>query len=139
APNVYSLHSYSVLFASLLFSPLLPSLFFSLFFFLLLRRPPSSTLFPYTTLFRSPRARTVWAVVIGALVAIVCVAPSMGADLGSMLATIPTFGLLALLVSGVRPRPWHVVALGAGGAAAVLAVSFLDWLRPAEDRTHLGR
>src|SRR5690349_22123690 len=26
----------------------------SLFFILLLRRPPSSTLFPYTTLFRSP-------------------------------------------------------------------------------------
>src|SRR6266513_4071268 len=27
------------------------------FFFLLLRRPPRSTLFPYTTLFRSPGAR----------------------------------------------------------------------------------
>src|SRR5438045_5954970 len=26
-----------------------------LFFFLMLRRPPRSTLFPYTTLFRSPR------------------------------------------------------------------------------------
>src|SRR5438309_786114 len=36
--------------------------FFSLFFFLMLRRPPRSTLFPYTTLFRSrtrcgPRAK----------------------------------------------------------------------------------
>src|SRR6266480_6121012 len=29
---------------------------FFFFFFLLLRRPPLSTLFPYTTLFRSPRA-----------------------------------------------------------------------------------
>ena len=28
--------------------------FFSFFFFLMLRRPPRSTLFPYTTLFRSP-------------------------------------------------------------------------------------
>src|SRR5437764_2890502 len=28
-------------------------LFFSFFFFLLIRRPPRSTLFPYTTLFRS--------------------------------------------------------------------------------------
>src|SRR5688572_31696347 len=28
---------------------------FSLFFFLLIRRPPRSTLFPYTTLFRSAR------------------------------------------------------------------------------------
>src|SRR5256885_15109670 len=30
-----------------------PSLFF-FFFFLMIRRPPRSTLFPYTTLFRSP-------------------------------------------------------------------------------------
>src|SRR3712207_8978649 len=27
------------------------------FFFLMIRRPPRSTLFPYTTLFRSPRRR----------------------------------------------------------------------------------
>src|SRR2546427_12767662 len=31
-------------------------LFFLFFFFLMIRRPPRSTLFPYTTLFRSPRA-----------------------------------------------------------------------------------
>src|SRR6266496_6004637 len=30
--------------------------FFFFFFFLMIRRPPRSTLFPYTTLFRSPRA-----------------------------------------------------------------------------------
>src|SRR5260364_341174 len=30
------------------------SFFFCLFFFLMIRRPPRSTLFPYTTLFRSP-------------------------------------------------------------------------------------
>src|ERR1044071_10263500 len=29
---------------------------FVFFFFLMIRRPPRSTLFPYTTLFRSPRA-----------------------------------------------------------------------------------
>src|SRR5256885_10424569 len=32
---------------------LLPPTFSSLFFFLMIRRPPRSTLFPYTTLFRS--------------------------------------------------------------------------------------
>src|SRR5579872_7600105 len=32
---------------------LLISLFFVFFFFLMIRRPPRSTLFPYTTLFRS--------------------------------------------------------------------------------------
>src|SRR5690242_21511209 len=30
---------------------------FHTFFFLMIRRPPRSTLFPYTTLFRSPRSR----------------------------------------------------------------------------------
>src|SRR5256885_16991965 len=33
---------------------LLCFLFFLFFFFLMIRRPPRSTLFPYTTLFRSP-------------------------------------------------------------------------------------
>ena len=91
------------------------------------------------TVLATARARTLWTLVVGGLVAAVCVAPSMGADFGSMLATVPAFGLLALLVSGIRLRVWHVLALGAGGGAAVLGVSFVDWLRPAEDRTHLGR
>src|SRR5215212_11203631 len=33
------------------------SLLFFFFFFLMIRRPPRSTLFPYTTLFRSPPRR----------------------------------------------------------------------------------
>src|SRR5437879_9556984 len=41
---------------------LLSFLFF--FFFLMIRRPPRSTLFPYTTLFRSRRARSrLWAAI----------------------------------------------------------------------------
>src|SRR5258708_8913499 len=39
------------MFAYFDYSSSLPSLFF--FFFLMIRRPPRSTLFPYTTLFRS--------------------------------------------------------------------------------------
>src|SRR3712207_7469577 len=33
-------------------------MFFFFFFFLMIRRPPRSTLFPYTTLFRSPISAT---------------------------------------------------------------------------------
>src|SRR5256885_16769284 len=33
---------------------------FSFFFFLMIRRPPRSTLFPYTTLFRSWAAKQPW-------------------------------------------------------------------------------
>src|SRR5439155_24442133 len=39
--------------------PFFPHRFSSLFFFLMIPRPPRSTLFPYTTLFRSP-ALHVW-------------------------------------------------------------------------------
>jgi hypothetical protein len=85
------------------------------------------------------RYRVLATIATGLVVAGVCVAPSMGADFGSMLVCVPTFGLLALLVSGIRPRLWHVFALGGGGVVAVLGVSFLDWLRPAAERTHLGR
>src|SRR6266699_4874761 len=35
------------------------TIFFLLFFFLMIRRPPRSTLFPYTTLFRSAAPRSV--------------------------------------------------------------------------------
>src|SRR5947199_7746001 len=35
--------------------------FFSSFFFLMIRRPPRSTLFPYTTLFRSNPNQHMWA------------------------------------------------------------------------------
>src|SRR5271167_5069231 len=40
---------YFYIFTTYWFSP-----FFFFFFFLMIRRPPRSTLFPYTTLFRSP-------------------------------------------------------------------------------------
>src|SRR5260370_31370054 len=40
-----------------------------LFFFLMIRRPPRSTLFPYTTLFRSLRRLTLIAAVAGAIAA----------------------------------------------------------------------
>src|SRR5436309_15624765 len=45
--------------SSYLFFPEAPQLYLlmSLFFFLMIRRPPRSTLFPYTTLFRSTSGR----------------------------------------------------------------------------------
>src|SRR5438477_5583530 len=49
---------YSVL---ILLVSLFHSCFLVFFFFLMIRRPPRSTLFPYTTLFRSVRASIAWA------------------------------------------------------------------------------
>src|SRR2546422_8657695 len=47
-------HSVLLSISRYLFSDLYTNLLFLLFFFLMIRRPPRSTLFPYTTLFRTP-------------------------------------------------------------------------------------
>ncbi|MFC0676021.1 hypothetical protein [Brachybacterium hainanense] len=88
---------------------------------------------------RTGTGRVLRVLVVGGAAIPVCVAPSMGADFGSMLALTPALGLLALLVSGIRLRPWHVLGLGALAAALVGAVALADWTRPPEQRTHLGR
>ena len=66
-------------------------------------------------------------------------APALGRDFGGVLAALPGFLLLAMLLTSVRVT---VVRFGAILAAAVVAVgtlAVLDWLRPAADRSHLGR
>nr|WP_231135004.1 hypothetical protein [Motilibacter deserti] len=66
-------------------------------------------------------------------------APSLGADVGGVLAILPGFAVLALLVSGRRVS---VVRLAAALGAAVLllaVVGLADAARPATSRTHLGR
>ncbi|TKJ31541.1 hypothetical protein [Blastococcus sp. CCUG 61487] len=87
------------------------------------------------------RSRAVAAVVLGAGVVMVGVigAPPLGRDFGGVLAALPGFLLLAMLLARVRVT---VVRLGAILAAAVLVVgsiAVLDWAGPAEDRSHLGR
>jgi len=90
---------------------------------------------------RSGSARTVVVVVgaIGLLAAAIDVAPPLGADVGGAPAVIPAFAVLALRCTR-RTVTWRLLGLvGLGTVAAVAAVAVADWLRPAPDRTHLGR
>jgi len=65
--------------------------------------------------------------------------PFWGSDVGGVLASVPAFALVALGLSG-RTVSWRrVAALAAGAVALVVGLGFLDLLRPAENRTHLGR
>jgi hypothetical protein len=65
--------------------------------------------------------------------------PWWGADFGGVLTLVPTFAVLGLLLARARIT-WRrlAVALGAG-ATVVLAISWLDYLRPADQRSHFGR
>lgn len=76
---------------------------------------------------------------IGLVAAFLNGAPGLGSDFGGPPALLPGFAVLALAAAGTR-LTWRraVVVLG-GTGAAMLAFLLVDWLRPPEDRTHLGR
>lgn len=76
---------------------------------------------------------------IGLFVAVVDGLPSIGADFGGPPAILPAFAVLALLAAGVRLTWRRVLVIGAVTIAAAVAVLAADWLRPPDDRTHLGR
>jgi hypothetical protein len=85
-------------------------------------------------------ARRAWqVVVVGLVVVVVDGAPWWGSDVGGVLALVPGFALLALLVAGRRLTLTRLVAAGLAGLAVVIAFALGDWRRAPQDRTHLGR
>src|SRR5260370_17474433 len=85
-------------------SPLSASFFYSIcFFFLMIRRPPRSTLFPYTTLFRSATVE----LLRGAMV--------YGVDAVGETVTPTGAALVASLAAGFGPLPpMTLVSAGCG-------------------------
>lgn len=85
-------------------------------------------------------ARRVRAVAaVGVLVVAVDGAPPWGSDVGGVLALVPAFALLALLLNGRRVTWLRLLGAGVAGAVVVTAFALVDRSRPAADRTHLGR
>lgn len=84
------------------------------------------------------RGTAVLVLVVGLAVVAVGVAPMWGADFGGLPALLPALGVLAFSVSGIRLSWGRAVLIGAVTLLALVAVCVADWLRPAEQRTHLG-
>ncbi|WP_163540950.1 hypothetical protein [Occultella kanbiaonis] len=76
---------------------------------------------------------------IGVGAAVIDGAPGIGADFGGPPALLPAYGLLALMAAGIRLTWKRVLGVLAVAASATIGLAFIDWLRPADDRTHLGR
>ncbi len=66
-------------------------------------------------------------------------APSLGRDFGGVLAAVPGFLLLAMLLGGIRVTVVRLVAVLAVAVLAVSTVAVLDWRQPPAQRSHLGR
>lgn len=87
------------------------------------------------------RRLAVGGVVLGAGVLTVGVigAPALGRDFGGVLAALPGFLLLAMLLTDVRVTVGRMLAVLAAAVVAVGSIAVLDWSGPASERSHLGR
>ncbi|WP_199424521.1 hypothetical protein [Actinotalea solisilvae] len=85
------------------------------------------------------RAAALVVAVVGVTATVLDGMPGLGSDFGGPPALVPGFAVLALLAAGVRLSWWRLVAVLGAGVAVVSAFAVLDWLRPADQRTHLGR
>jgi hypothetical protein len=91
---------------------------------------------------RPERARrATWGTVVGlGLVTVAIIgAPGLGRDFGGVLSALPGFLLLALLLVRARITVVRMALILGAAVVAVGAVAYLDWLRPAAERSHLGR
>src|SRR5690625_2908184 len=97
------------------------------------------TLANYLVLRNRRRLAAALTMLIGIGAAIFDGAPGLGADFGGPPAILPAFGVLALLAAGIRLTWLRVGLVLVISASATVLIAFLDWLRPVEDHTHLGR
>jgi hypothetical protein len=88
---------------------------------------------------RQPRVAAAAVAAIGLVAVVVDAWPSWGSDLGGPPALLPGVILLVLTILHIKLtwRRWLVI--GGGIGAFLVLLSLLDWLRPAESRSHLGR
>jgi hypothetical protein len=86
-----------------------------------------------------PRYAAAAVAAIGMGAVIVDASPSLGSDLGGPPALLPAVILLVLAVLQVKLTWRLVLAIGGGVVAFLVLLGLLDWLRPAESRSHLGR
>jgi hypothetical protein len=88
---------------------------------------------------RSRRTTLLIAAAIGLAAVVIDGSPTFGSDFGGVLALVPGFAVFAMLAAGIRVSVWRLLAIGVIAVLAVSAFAVIDYLRPEEARSHLGR
>ncbi|MGI5156644.1 hypothetical protein [Microbispora sp. CA-102843] len=77
--------------------------------------------------------------VLGAFAMLLDGWPGVGSDFGGVIAFVPGIAVTALIVAGKRVSIVKLGAFCAAGGVLVMAIAYLDYLRPPAGQTHLGR
>src|SRR5215203_5515472 len=109
-------------------------IFFFFFFFLMIRRPPRSTLFPYTTLFRSPHRAAGFHAMLHDDPVRVLDAWSLAPEGDDLLLTHDEATAERFPDALARPAPGWLEAARASGHCLLLVGSGLGLGAPAADR-----
>jgi hypothetical protein len=88
---------------------------------------------------RSRRARLALVVGVGTVAVVIDGSPLWGSDFGGVLALVPGFAVLGMLLLGTRVSVPRLLAVLGLGVLLVTTFAFLDYTREADARTHLGR
>ncbi|SNR86817.1 hypothetical protein [Blastococcus mobilis] len=88
---------------------------------------------------RARLATAATVLVVGLVAVAVIGAPGLGRDFGGVLAALPGFLLLAMLMARVRVTLVRLAAILGVAVLAVGTVAVLDWLGAPAERSHLGR
>ena len=86
-----------------------------------------------------PRVGAAAVTAVGLAAVIVDLSPSWGSDLGGPPALLPGVILLVLAILQVRLTWCRLLTIAGGVGTLLVLVGLLDWLRPTESRSHLGR
>jgi len=86
-----------------------------------------------------PRHAAVAVGAIGLGAVIIDASPSWGSDLGGPTGLLPAVIILVLAILQITLTWRRLLAIGAGIGGFLFALGLLDWLRPAESRSHLGK
>jgi hypothetical protein len=88
---------------------------------------------------RSRRTTLIGVALVGLVCVIIDGGPWFGSDFGGVLALVPAFAVLGMVLTRGRILWTRLVAASLAGVVAVSTLALIDYARPAEDRTHLGR
>ncbi|MFJ9557113.1 hypothetical protein ACIRPH_25165 [Nocardiopsis sp. NPDC101807] len=84
------------------------------------------------------RAAVATALAVGSASVLIVGWPGLGTDFGGVIALVPGLAVTTMMIAGVRVTPLRLVAVGAMAVAAISLLSWRDYLRPPEERSHLG-